>query len=148
MNEHRFKRGDRIKRADGVTATVEKVSTGGAVYAKDFSNHRRDGEQIIFLSEWEIISHSSEAGALAYGTADLHIFEVKNRLTYQGKTVLHDVIASITANMAKEVIKKKAKTDLPSGATYRAIVRFWDGDVNEYTFTVKQPADNIVAFTA
>lgn len=148
MKQHGFKVGDKIERFDGVTATVERIDPScNNVYAENFSNHRIDGEEIMFPGDWTVVKVAAAETELAYDTADLHIYTVQDRGRYQGKTILHEVISAGGHLAAKTAVEQKAKTDLLSGETYRAVVRFWDGDVNEFTFTVEQPKpENCVKF--
>lgn len=154
MKQHNFKVGDRIERDDGQTCTVSRIDPAcNNVYGKDFAGtgslYRTDGAEISSVALWHVVTPaaSDTPAELKYDTADLHIFTVQERGQYQGKTVLHEVIPASGARKAKTVVEQKAKTDLLSGVTYRAVVRFWDGDVCEFTFTVEQPKpENRVEF--
>lgn len=65
MKQHDFKVGDKIERFDsGVSCTVERIDPScNNVYGKDFSNHRRDGEEIIYPSQWKVVKPAAPAAA-------------------------------------------------------------------------------------
>lgn len=153
MKQHGFKVGDRIKREDGQECTVQRIDPAcNNVYGKDFAGpgslSRMNGSEISGVDMWRVVkSAASTETELDGNTADLHIYTVQARGQYQGRTVLHEVISARNRLAAQTAVEQKAKTDLLSGVTYRAVVRFWDGDVNEFTFTVEQPKpENRVEF--
>jgi len=69
--QHDFKVGDKIKRYDGVTATVERIDPScNNVYAKDFSNGRRDGEEIYAVGDWRVVASTPAATTTARDFVD------------------------------------------------------------------------------
>jgi hypothetical protein len=57
MKQHNFKVGDKIERqSDGLTCIVQRIDPAcNNVYGKDFSNNRRNGEEIIHVDQWKVV---------------------------------------------------------------------------------------------